>query len=419
MTAPPPPASDDLGLLTGEAARDLLSAALATEHGELLDWQARSVDVRPDQGTTVSYRASVAYPAGKRTVWMGASTRALPSGAAEASGALLLDDGERTVAVWAWPRDPWLPALAAACDPRAVEDLLTSFGATPSPVRLRVHAYRPGRRAVVEARSGSGRLFVKVTRPERAQALHERHRVLTGTDLPVPHSLGWSAQGLVALTALQGTSAREHLRDGRPLPEPQALADLVDMLPAAVLDLPRRPSWTDGAPHYAAIVGTALSSVGRADEAARAVALADGVTTALGDLPAEPEPAHGDLYEAQLLLGEDGALTGLLDVDSAGPGRRADDLACLLAHLEVLTLLNGWPEPALRTTCARWSGVFARRVDPRELALRTAGVLLSLATGPHRVQEARWPDATVRRLELAERWVERADRSPRSWDSRS
>ena len=53
----------------------------------------------------------------------------------------------------------------------------------------------------------------------------------------------------------------------------------------------------------------------------------------------------------------------------------------------------------------RW---FEEAVDPVELRLRTAGVLVSLATGPHRVQESRWPEATSRRLDAAQGWVEEA-----------
>ena len=42
-----------------------------------------------------------------------------------------------------------------------------------------------------------------------------------------------------------------------------------------------------------------------------------------------------------------------------------------------------------------------------------AAVVLSLATGPHRVQDPQWQDATRYRLELAERWVDSARRMSR------
>jgi aminoglycoside phosphotransferase (APT) family kinase protein len=54
---------------------------------------------------------------------------------------------------------------------------------------------------------------------------------------------------------------------------------------------------------------------------------------------------HGDLHDAQVLL-TDGAITGLLDVDGAGPGLMAEDAGNLVAHLEVLADLH--PEVADR-----------------------------------------------------------------------
>jgi len=43
--------------------------------------------------------------------------------------------------------------------------------------------------------------------------------------------------------------------------------------------------------------------------------------------------------------------------------------------------------------------------DPVSLRLRTAAVVLGLATGPFRVQEANWPAVTERRIALSEEWV--------------
>ena len=71
-------------------------------------------------------------------------------------------------------------------------------------------------------------------------------------------------------------------------------------------------------------------------------------------------------------------------------------------------------EPGHRATTSalgtRWLTDFDRRVDPRELRTRVAGVVVSLATGPHRVQQADWQDATRARLDLAEAWLDSADR---------
>jgi hypothetical protein len=72
-------------------------------------------------------------------------------------------------------------------------------------------------------------------------------------------------------------------------------------------------------------------------------------------------------------------------------------------------------EPAHRAsthaTGARWLHEIERRRDPADLRYRVAGVAMSLATGPHRVQEHGWQQATSQRLDLVERWVDSADRA--------
>ena len=146
------------------------------------------------------------------------------------------------------------------------------------------------------------------------------------------------------------------------------------------------------------------------DEATRASRLAEALV-ADGLDPVLPAPVHGDFYENQLLVA-DGALVGLLDVDTAGSGDRLDDLACLLGHLSVLAGYG-----AERSTGRAWHlmeeyrKAFEVDVPPAELYRRVAAVVLSLATGPYRVQEHDWPVTTWDRLALAEAWWERANRS--------
>lgn len=178
---------------------------------------------------------------------------------------------------------------------------------------------------------------------------------------------------------------------------------LLDRLPAGVLELPRRAAWSEHAQYYARVIGAALPA-----EADRARQLAAEVAQVVAGAPAD-EPTHGDLYEGQLLLGRSGRISGVLDVDTAGPGRRADDLACTIAHLEVLSVMSEAHGARLCALSRSWADVMERGVDPRELRARVAGVALSLATGPHRVQEAGWESATTARLDLVEQWVGRSD----------
>lgn len=377
MTADP-----GLALLTAPSVGELLRAALS-DGEQLVGWRVRSVDHRPRTGTTVGYDAEVAGPGGTTRQILGASA----------------GPGTKPTA-WRFPHDPRLPALATAVDEGAVADLLTSCGVAAGRVRLQLRSYRPGWRAVVEVAVPGGRLFLKVLRPQAIRALHERHVLLRAARLPVARSLGWSERGLIVLEGLPGRTLRACLGSPGALPTGEHVLELLDLLPRQVCDLPLRRSWTDEVQHYAAVTGGVLPA-----EAERCRQLAARIAARTAGAPAGV-PTHGDVYEAQLLL-EGPRISGLLDVDTVGPGRRADDLACLLAHLSVLAQLERpehRPAAALREA---WLPDFTRTVDPADLRARVAGVLVSLATGPHRVQQPAWRQATRERLDLAEQWLDR------------
>ncbi|MFD6445216.1 phosphotransferase [Promicromonospora sp. NPDC060204] len=401
-----------LDLLTGESAAGLLDAAVATAGGELVDWRVRQVDHRPGSTTTVAYRATVRWNGVERSETLGASVGRARDG--RKPGVVTLSDGDATVAVWRFPGDPALPALPRAFDPAAVEELLAGLGVGPrerAHPELKVRAYRPTRRAVLEATAAASHVFLKVLRPRKVADLHQRHALLSRAGLPVPRPLGWSDDGLLVLSPLHGTEMRTAIRDGGRIPSPSAILDLLDRLPAEVRDLPRRPAWSESAQHYAGVIGAALPA-----EAGRASDLAGAVAERLAERGAGTDPTHGDLYEAQIMLTE-GRVTGLLDVDSAGPGHRADDLACLVAHIDVLSLVGG-SDPThvaraarMRRLAADYTAGFVtapgtRGADRSDLAARVAGVLLSLATGPHRVQERYWQAATSRRLDVVAAWLD-------------
>ena len=347
--------------LTGPAAGDLLRAAF----GDVGPVVLRRVSTGPD-GTTVAYRA------GSR--WLYASTEPAPDGARIVDG----------VVVWQWPDDPWLPGLRSSVSAAAVSLRLGR------PVeRLVLRTYRPGRRAVVQ---GPG-VFLKVLRPSRGADVAARHALLS--DLPVPAVLWSDPSGVLALDALPGRQGREALRAGRAMPSGADLVALLSRLPTSLLSLPARPSWSDGAARYAASVGEAVPRL-----ASRAAAVAGAVLAGVGGLPAD-DPVHGDLHAGQLLV-TGGRVSGLLDLDRAGPGRRADDLACLLAHVEALVVGGRVARRRGRRLLGDWGAASSAVVDRDELRLRTAGVLLSLATGPYRVQARGWEEATEALLRRAE-----------------
>ncbi|HZA78250.1 MAG TPA: phosphotransferase [Acidimicrobiales bacterium] len=389
-----------LALLTGPDAAGVLAAALQVAGGELVWRRPRQVVCEPGRGTTVSYRARVRWPEGG----IREETLAACSGDAPA-GALVLEDGGDRVAVWRFPHDPELPGLAAACDEVAVASVLEELGLGGGPVRIRTRAYRPRRRAVIEAIGSRGRLFIKVVRPDRVEALHDRHRLLVRHGIPAPPSLGWTPRGLLVLQALAGRTLRQTLRSRTTLiPAGGDILALLDRLPVELEHGTARQSWIDKAPHYAAVIGAALP-----DEAPRAARLAEALTAAAG--PAWYGPVHGDFYESQLLV-DRGRICGLLDVDTAGPGDRFDDLACLLGHLSVLAQIDRDRAPIINRAGAGYLRAFEAVVSPTELRYRVAAVVVSLATGSHRVQERGWPATTRRRLDLAENWLASA-REPR------
>jgi len=366
---------------------------LAPAGGRPVEWSLGQVDHQPGGRTTVSYDVRVAWPDGSVTdESLGAATGRLPDGVTR------LTDGDTEVGMWRFPYDPDLPALPAACDPTRMGRLAAGLG-LDGPVTLRVRTYRPRRRAVVEVATAGGTAFVKVLRPGKVRALHELHRVAADAGCPTPAPLGWTEDGLLVLAGLPGRTLRDRLLAGERVDlDPDDVVAVLDALPPALAAGERRTTWGQKADHYAEVLAATVPALG-----ARARAVAAAVDH---DAPEGPDvPVHGDFYEAQLMVAGDGRVGGVLDIDTAGRGERLDDAGCLLAHLAVLGRM--YPDHAgeldrLRVLLHRR---FARDLDPAALARRAAAVVLSLATGPYRVREPGWQQATADRVELAERWL--------------
>ncbi len=389
--------SDLLRILTGAHAGQPLAAAINAAGGRLVSWRPTQVDHRPGR-VTVAYDARIRWGSAGRPR---AETLGATAGGVLPPDVTVVGAGDARVGVWRFPHDPDLPGLAAA-----MGALFTQLGLEAGPVRLRLRSYRPRRRAVVDARTPSGRLFIKAVRPSRAQALHERHRLIAGTGLSVPQSIGWTDGGLVVLQALPGRTLREALYGAAgPWPGVRTLTDLLDRLPGELAVGAAGPSWADRTEGYATRIGTVLPEL-----ATRVAALARTITSEVEHGPVVA--THGDFYERQLLV--DGrTVTGLLDIDTAGPGDRLDDLGCLVGHLSVLSLV--WPQRAgvINDLAASYLRELDRVLAPAQLRLRIAAAVLSLATGPHRVQEPSWPQHTRQRVDLVEHWLGEAIERPR------
>ncbi len=132
--------------------------------------------------------------------------------------------------------------------------------------------------------------------------------------------------------------------------------------------------------------------------------LVDVIGQGLAPIGPGHEATHGDFHEGQVhVLG--GRVCGLLDVDTIGPGHRVDDLACLVAHLSTIQRMNSAQQARVHQLIRTWVPVFDTRVDPTQLRLRSAAVIISLATGPFRGQEPDWQRETSLMIGSAEALV--------------
>ncbi|MFC4902244.1 phosphotransferase [Kocuria oceani] len=400
------PEREAVALLTGPRMGPVLEQVLRPAGLDADRWTLRRVHHRPGAGASAIF--DVVALDGRRRVAevVCVSTTAPPREAVEhAGGPLLLAHEGLALTAWRHPHDPWLPGLPWASSPEAVGR--TVFGSAV-PAELTTISYRPTRRAVQRATHDSGVRYLKVLRRGPAAALHGRLRMLLDAGLPVPAPAGEPVQEVVVLHELPGAPLASAVRDdGAAALRPEHVLALLDALPAAAAELPRRAGWTDRVLDYGHAAAVALP-----EERERAERLATAIEDARGTTdPGPAVPVHGDLYEANLLVGPDGRgrfgpLTGLLDVDSVGPGHRVDDLACLVAHVAVLPTVSDRYGHA-PATAERLLAGFGDAVDPAALRVRCAGVALSLVAGARRSGGP--PDRARRRLEIAERFLAQAE----------
>ncbi|WP_460945645.1 phosphotransferase family protein [Okibacterium endophyticum] len=261
------------------------------------------------------------------------------------------ETGERITA-WVHPYDPALPALATAAFPDAARRSVASFGIEMTG-GLDMLAYRPGKRAVLRFGTAEGPLYLKVVRPRRAEALHSAHRRFHEAGLPVPQSRGWSPAGLVVLDALRGVPASDRIVDVA------AYTGFVDALKDLTLAIGAAPSGERARTSLLTRVDWYRERLAEVmPQHARRVATVAEASTVRFEL-AEQAPdvtIHGDLHLGQVFVdrGIPISVTGVLDIDTAGRGDRADDLGCLHAHLMVSAIANetaGEDERAMAYRC--------------------------------------------------------------------
>ncbi len=320
-------------------------------------------------------------------------------------GTVRLDSGRGTVVVWLHPADPLLPGLPLAATPALVEE---NWGGGRVLQDLRTLAYRPLRRAVMHARFTDGhQLFLKVLRQD-SQLFHDKHLALLEAGVPAPIPLGPPTSGVLALHRATGEALAEGLMHAPGLPlEPQKIIELLDSLPQSLMNVPARPAWSDRLGWYGHAAQTAVP-----DQTVNIGSMLQRLAGILEDSErGQLVPSHGDFYEANVFF-MDGNITGLLDIDSAGPGYLVDDLACFLGHLAVL--------PGLDPRYGRVNGyleIYAKAFE-RELAnrgvpgpglyARAACVVLSLVAGARDETNPGWHAVALARLAVVEQLLTRA-----------
>ncbi|HEY2644888.1 MAG TPA: aminoglycoside phosphotransferase family protein [Galbitalea sp.] len=319
------------------AGSDRLSAVLsrvaAELHRTLLGFSATLTEPT-DRGYLYGYNLelqSAHGPREHRLVFLEQSTDSKPR-----RGVLTVPvDGETDpAAVWLYPRDPVLPALHDLTDVVTARRVLLGLGIAVQPTSIDVVAYRPGRRAVLRVNTARGSLYAKVVEPAKAESIAERHDLYRSNGLPVPKLLGWSADGVVAMSELPGLDAQSVV--GR-IQNHTAFLDQLEFLCTLLADVPAfntaRRSLLDRLDWY---VTRLIDHVPHEAERIHFIAAAARRCGAEGrDYEYTPVTIHGDLHLGQLFVDstDPSSISGMLDIDTAGTGDPADDAAAFYAHL--------------------------------------------------------------------------------------
>jgi aminoglycoside phosphotransferase (APT) family kinase protein len=274
---------------------------------------------------------------------------------------------DAAITVWLYPSDPELPALRDLTDLTKIERILARLS-VPSTVTgskvtgVDVVAYRPGRRAVVHVTTPGDNFYVKVVEPAKAASIAERHQLFRASNLPVPKLLGWSADGIVAMSALSGVDAQAAVGRLRNMDE---FLDQVEMLGILLADVPAfntaRASLFNRLDWYVDRLSSRLPA-----ERDRIAAVGDRIARCGADGRSYGHTSvtiHGDLHLGQLFVDPEHPeqLTGMLDIDTAGAGDPADDAAAFYAHLVALGEAAAATDPGYAAACERLAAAWRAR----------------------------------------------------------
>lgn len=354
-----------------EALRNILAGT-----GRILvTAQLRDVQFRTGQYYAIA-EAQVRQSGGlEHPTFFGITTAGVPP-AARGHFATIND---RQVFFWQHPADPLLPGLSLAATPAKVQQ---HFVPERDLTALQTIIYRPLNRAVFQAHlapahpgEAGDTIFMKVLRPGQAQPVYATHRLLAAAGFPAVAPIAPPVADVLALAAGRGMPLGDYTRSEgvHNRFDPRQLLELLDRIPAEVLQRPQQSSWADRHPEF---IAAARAAMPRAR--GRVARLGARLEVAHAHLDLGPiVPTHGDLYEAHILVDPiTGRVQHILDVDGVGPGYRVDDLACLIGHLAVLGVEDeqpwGW------AAALRMFQMLASETNPVVLAVRSAAVVVSL-----------------------------------------
>lgn len=406
--------------LLGPEGLEVAAAVAAGGGGTVESIETRQALYSPGRSLAVNYHARLTWPDREPTEQVVAAVADRDGLPPNVNGfGRRLGGGD--VAVWRFPADPVLTGLERALDRDTLGDLLGYLDLEPRRVNVTPLVYRPLRRAVVrlslrgeqmvfdpgagkvEMRPRKRYVFLKVVKPAHAAEIARLHDELD-PHLPIPRVFGvWTDLGLLALEGMPGVTLRDfiRLRDGAP-PPPEHLVELLDTLPAAASAQGGVRSMRRRVRSHERLLRVILP-----DHEDRIRRLA----RPLRELPSErPSIVHGDYYDSQLLVDEQGAISGLLDLDGVGWGNPADDLASMLGRVWTSGQTAGRARDRFAAYAGEMLEVFSRRVDRGDLCMRVAGIVFGRATGPFRAQSQGWREQALERIELAEACLDAARR---------
>lgn len=381
LRLPPDPALPGALDLLGEGGRAMIGRFLSSSGWSPCAIEPVQVFYRPGRSMTVRFDLKARYRHGPvELLTVGAECRS-----------------REPVRVWAFPQDPSLPGLPAALDYPAEE------GGAPTEM-LR---YRPRRRAVLRHRFVSGQvLFGKILPPARASRALQATSGLcpeARPELRLALPAAGPAPGTLLVAPVAGRLLRDLLLAGDAPPAPARLArlsaDLSAIVPEPGPPLPDSPAGArqSTAGEAGRLIGHLLPDL-RPEIDRLLAAVAQGIDTD----PADRHPVHGDLYEGQVLVADDGTLA-LIDLDDLGLGDPLLDVATFTAHLLALALSPGPAAARIRAYRdeLRLASLDLLGAAEHSLRWREAYALLLLAPGPFRTLHPAWPAKVTERVGAA------------------